>query len=158
MTVKKQLTTALQAAQQCGVNKGVQLQAFMKGVAYARKHPDWRAVEDNTPFEDYYPNPNKFHSMPHGANNPTILIGNKRLWGRRIPMHVLHCPICFKRMEVVCMSHEKYRRFGSVLVNSRCNVEFACTRCGLTAQVPINSEYSDLQITSKYNDKTKELI
>jgi hypothetical protein len=49
MTVKKQLTTALQAAQQCGVNKGAQLQAFLKGVAYARKHGDWRSVMDELP-------------------------------------------------------------------------------------------------------------
>jgi hypothetical protein len=49
MTVKEQLTTALQAAQQCGVNKGVQLQAFLKGVAYARKHGDWRSVKDELP-------------------------------------------------------------------------------------------------------------
>jgi hypothetical protein len=46
MTAKKQQTTALQAAQQCGINEGVQLQAFMKGVAYARKHGDWRSVKD----------------------------------------------------------------------------------------------------------------
>jgi hypothetical protein len=52
MTLKKQLTTALQAAQQCGVNKGVQLQAFIKGVEYARKHGDWRSVKDELPPND----------------------------------------------------------------------------------------------------------
>jgi hypothetical protein len=52
MTAKKQQTTALQAAQQCGVNRGVQLQAFVKGVAYARKHGDWRSVKDELPSDD----------------------------------------------------------------------------------------------------------
>jgi hypothetical protein len=51
-TIKEQLTTSLKAANQCGINRGVQLQAFMKGVAYARKHGDWRSVKDELPPND----------------------------------------------------------------------------------------------------------
>lgn len=109
----------------------------------------------------YNPIRNRMSCMPQGELNPKIFIGSEEPWKyknknfdqlKTIPFHELHCPVCFRRMELTSIATPHAGDPFDWETDNAFVLEYACNECRLTTRVSINPNRSHLQLRNAKNN------